>query len=315
VITEEQANERVKGIGGSDVAAILGISPWQTAVDIWMVKTGRVPVGAVNNRQMRYGNFIEHFIAQEYEAETGEKTQRYQPTIIDRDNPVFRAHIDRLIVPEGKLRVSVTGGKIRTHKMLEIKSTRSAEGWGESGSTVIPAHIQAQVAWCLMLTKCQTAGVAVLIGNSDLRVYQLHRDLEIEEMLRARMGEWWNRHVHQGIMPEPTCENDVKLLYPQDAGKVIAPTPEIVDAVMDLKAIEDMITKNEADAETVRTRIKSFMADAAEIEGLATWKTQTAKRFDSVKFRADNPDLCEAYIKESTSRVFRLKKSKEVVPV
>jgi predicted phage-related endonuclease len=41
-ITEAQLARRVGNIGASQVAAILGVSPWSNSTDVWYEVTGRV---------------------------------------------------------------------------------------------------------------------------------------------------------------------------------------------------------------------------------------------------------------------------------
>jgi hypothetical protein len=35
---------RKRGLGGSDIAAVLGVSPWQKPMDVWLSKTGMVGI-------------------------------------------------------------------------------------------------------------------------------------------------------------------------------------------------------------------------------------------------------------------------------
>ena len=53
--------EREKGIGASDVAAILGLSPWETAYSLWLKKTHQVEPEP-ENEAMLMGHLLEEVV-------------------------------------------------------------------------------------------------------------------------------------------------------------------------------------------------------------------------------------------------------------
>ena len=62
---EQWLLQRRAGLGGSDIGAILGLSPFRTPVDVYLEKTGRAPANE-ETLQMRFGTYAEEFVAQEY---------------------------------------------------------------------------------------------------------------------------------------------------------------------------------------------------------------------------------------------------------
>lgn len=83
-------------IGGSDVAAVFGVSPWVTPLELWMVKKGRIKNPAkLNENQLEMGHFLEPIAAHFYEKRTGNRvtddTYMYQHA----DFPYALADIDR----------------------------------------------------------------------------------------------------------------------------------------------------------------------------------------------------------------------------
>ena len=56
---EQFLRERRSGIGGSDVAAILGLSRWKTAYQVWQEKTGRAAIDEGDNERLHFGNVLE----------------------------------------------------------------------------------------------------------------------------------------------------------------------------------------------------------------------------------------------------------------
>ena len=281
---QQWLEERRKGLGGSDVAAILGLSPWRSAVDVWLDKTGQTPLDDEPSLAMEFGSYAEEFVARQYEARTGRKVQRYTAMLRHPDHPWMLGNIDRLVVPEGAKRASHRR-EIRTDTLLECKtaSAYAASSWGPDGTDEVPDYYACQVAWYLALTGCRHGDVAVLIGNSDFRVYRLERDLELEEMLIARAGEWWERHVVKGEVPEPQIDTDARKLFKKDNGAAVIADGEVLAAVEELRGIRAKLKELEEAEKRARARIEAVMGEAAVLEDaagrvLATWKAAKDSR-------------------------------------
>ena len=272
--------ERMEGLGGSDIGAILGLSKYRTPVDVWAEKTGRVPPQE-SNLQMRFGTFAEEFVAQEYSAATGLKVQRFNPMLRHPTAPLI-GHVDRLVVPEGQ-KVASHKSEIRTDRLLECKTANAfaafnAEEWGEAGTDNVPTAYLVQVATYRILTGCQYADLAVLFGNHDLRIYHLLRDVELEQMIIAKASEWWQRHIVADVAPEPVCDADVKLLYPKSvAAKTIEANEELLHKLAVMREARAQMANYEAIADAAALSIKTSLGDADALvwqgETLATWKS------------------------------------------
>lgn len=95
---EQWLRERKKGIGGSDVAAILGLSKWKSAYDIWVDKTTDVLQEEYSNESIYWGNVLEEVVAQEFSKQTGFKVRRNNKILQHPEYYWMRASIDRKIV-------------------------------------------------------------------------------------------------------------------------------------------------------------------------------------------------------------------------
>ena len=78
---------RRNGIGGSDAAAIMGLSPWRTAMDVWLEKTGEFTRDDEENEQMYWGTVLEAVVAEEFTRRTGLKTRRRNAILQSRKYP------------------------------------------------------------------------------------------------------------------------------------------------------------------------------------------------------------------------------------
>ncbi len=253
---------RRAGIGASDIAAVLGISPWKTPLQLYLGKRGELPPQE-DAPQLRRGRLLEPVVLEFYTDETGHAVTRQQEHIIGAE-PWMMATLDGFDV--------VSAGPVEAKTVNAF----AARDFGEHGSDDVPLHYAAQVHWQMMLTACDRGYLAALIGGDDFRVFELRRDRDLEGMLIARAGEFWRR-VQTGAPPEPICDLDVKLLYPSDAGASIVATPEMLqwcEAMSEAKQAE----KNAAShVELNAFRLKAAMGEASTLLGpdgkpVATWK-------------------------------------------
>lgn len=273
---EEWLAERRTGIGGSDAAAVLGLSPWATPLTVWLDKTGRAEPKD-ETESMRIGTELEDYVARSYSRETGRKVQRFTKTVHDG---CLLGNFDRLVVPEGK-KVASHGATVRTDTLLECKTT--SRSWDDG----VPIHYQIQVQHYLGLVPCLAfADVAVLfLGRKQFGVYRLVRDEAVIARMQGQLREWWERHVVRGEMPKPTCEGDCRLAWARsNPGKRVTATAEQERIVDEYRAALADMDEAKARADGLKGEIAVAMEDAELMESadgtaLVTWKS--AK--DSVK--------------------------------
>ena len=283
---EQWLLERRAGLGGSDIGAILGLSPYRTPVDVWLEKTGRAPANE-ETLQMRFGTYAEEFVAQEYSAKTGFDVQRFTTMLHHPVAPVL-GNVDRLVIPIGA-KVASHKKEIRTDRGLECKTANAFAAsndteWGEEGTDAVPASYLVQCATYMALTGCQLWDLAVLFGNQEVRVYNLRRDMELEQEIIARSSEWWDRYIVADVAPDPVCEHDIKRLYPSDNGGVVEANPktlELIARAVELKAqIDALETELNGDKKAgsigVIGSLKAYMGEASRLilgnSDLITWK-------------------------------------------
>lgn len=275
---EQFHTERLTGLGGSDMAAILGLSKYRTPVSVWLEKTGR-EAPQDSNMAMRFGTFAEQFVAEEYTASTGRAVQRFNPMLRHAEYQMVIGHVDRLVIPEGAKRAAHQR-EIRTDRLLECKtaSAFAASGgeWGPAGTDEVPAGYLVQCATYMALTGCQYADLAALFGNAELRVYALRRDMDLEQEILRRAAEWWKKHIEADVAPEPQSEADVRLLYPRDSGMEIEATDEIAAVHEILINVRADINALEEKEQQARDDITAYMGEASALRYagnlLATYK-------------------------------------------
>ncbi|KSQ33864.1 endonuclease [Pseudomonas aeruginosa] len=292
-------HDRSKLLGGSDVAGILGISPWRTPLDVYLDKvqprTG--PVDPAKQKIFTRGQRMEPYVIDLLAEETGLKIIGRGNRYRDQQHDFMAAEID---------------AEAASGENIEIKTVSpfKAKDWGEVQTDAIPVHYTAQAMHGLMVTGRQVCIFGVLIGGDDFRVYRVERDDETIAAIREKEVEFWGR-IQRLDPPEATAVSDILRLFERDAGTSIEADGKVVEVFNHLRELKAKAKGLEYEIESAEERIKLFMQDHAQLtvngKSVLTWKSQTTNRFDQSAFKEAHPALFEQFKKTSESRVFRLK--------
>lgn len=328
----EWLKARRSGIGGSDVAAILGMNRYKTKVDVYEDKIATDVPEDTQSQAAYFGSVLEDVVAQEFSKRTGMKIQRVNTMLRKGDDGWMIANIDRAIVnPEIAGRVYVydearqieTRRQISTDMILECKTASSfiADQWGPSqedeivsGKTVtehkIPLYYETQVQWYLGVTGASVCFVAVLLGGQDFRIYRVDRDDDVIEALREQCSKFWHENVLANVPPAPAIKEDVARIFPTDNGEMIEASNDVAADIGELRNLQEQIKTLQDAQDVVKDRICAALGDKTGFtiagEKACTYKAQTSNRFDSTRFKKAQPDLYNEYTKTTTTRVFRL---------
>ena len=286
--------QRQKGLGGSDIAAIIGLSPWTTPIDVWMQKTGRA--GAKEETAaMHWGHNLESVIADEYARVTG-----------------------NMVMPGVHLvngcRVGNTDGMVPGQKrILEVKTASpfAAKDWGEPGTDEIPEYYLTQVQWYLGLLpedEYEGADVPVLIGGNDFRIYKVDRNPDLISQLTEYGETWWKKYVDTDEAPptDGTVE-DLRsriLLHPADDGTMLASTADIDSLARELAEAREAMKGAEAQVEALELQLKNIIGDSSGIKGSdwsCTWKASKPSRKTDWEAACMKAGVSPAIIDECTS--------------
>lgn len=297
----EATMDRTKSIGGSDSAAVLGISPWKSPLELYLEKIGELPP-VDETEAMRWGTILEEPVAKEFEARTGKRVMRVNRQLVHRDHPFITAHLDRRVAREPAL--------------LEVKTTNVfARDWGEEGTDQVPEHYLAQVQHYLAVTGYQVAYVAALVGGQTLKLYTVPRNETLVEAIVDAEVRFWKQHVEPRVPPEPRTSAEASALWRNAIGRAVEATEEVAAMHRILVDTREAIKKLEAEKDYMELQLKAVLQDADQLvhEGktLVTWKNVTAKKFDAKAVQAAMPDLTSRFTKETTYRRFVVKEDKE----
>lgn len=292
---------RAKSLGGSDVGALLGLSKYRSAVDVWMEKSGK-EIAVRDSLPLRFGQFAEEFVASEYALSTGLSLGSHDAAVIHPEYQYMHGHIDRFVL-DGNLPLINGDGKITASRILECKTANpfAQSEWGEVGSDQVPLSYLVQCVWYMMLTNIDRTDLAVLFGNADFRIYEITRDLELEQMVLERAITFWEDHVLKDIHPPASSESDYKTLFGKSTlSKSIEAPAQTYELIKKLKSLNEQVEQYEAEISQIKQSIMGRMQDAEILtfdgQTLATWKSpKPSFRLDAKRLTEGHPDLVHQY--------------------
>lgn len=291
---------RRQGIGGSDIAAILGVSKFKTALDVYLSKTTDQP--EQKGEHLYWGHALENPIIDRFIRDTGANVIR-QPEM--RRHPDYEwaiANADALITNSDTIEA-----------ILEIKTSSAFKSreWGADDTDEVPIEYIAQVQWYMWIYDVQEAYLAALIGGNQYRQYHITRDDELIAVLAEKAQAFWQNHVIPRIPPNPQDGADAQKLYPSDNGDTAEADSDTLTAYAELRELKaqekELKAQIAAKEDLLKIKIGSYSAMQTNGNTLFTWKAQSSSRFDSKAFQAAHPDLYRQYTKQSETRVLRLK--------
>ena len=299
---------RKAGIGGSDAAAVLGLSPWRSPLDVYLDKTGR-SAPQEETDAMYWGTKLEDLVANKYSEMSGNEIRRVNSILRSEKYPCLIGNIDRAVcVEKGKL--PVVRGQFRTPKILECKTARTKSAdWGESGTDQIPDYYLVQVMHYLGLTGCESCDVACLFLDSrKFEIFTVMADKDVIEGISTRLEQWWEEHIIKDIPPPPRSIADVEKLFKRSANVEITATEEIESIAREyalLKRQEANVVKALGEA---KEKIAVYMGEADTLVGidgkpLITFKTGKDRSKTNWEAVAKAAGATEAQIAANTATI------------
>ena len=303
---QEWLEDRRKGIGGSDVATVLGLNKYKSVYQLWLEKTGQVEVTSAQSEAAYWGNTLEEVVAEEFSKRTGKKVRRRNRVFEHSKYPFLRANIDRDIVGE--------------NAVLECKTANQylANEWEEDE---IPIQYICQVQHYMNVLNLDYVYFAVLIGGQKFIWKKTERDQELIDMITEKLVEFWTENVEKGIEPAidglkatsdfltqrylDTEDNQTELNAVFDEN-----IANLARLKSDRKIIDENITLLEN--ELKQALGKSDATIGITPNNIVSWKKTQSKRLDKKKLIEKYPDIAadEDIYSISTTKRLTIKKMK-----
>ena len=291
-INAQWVEARKSGIGGSDVAAIMGLNKYSSPLEVWLVKTGKQQSPDLSgNQAVEWGNILEDVIAEKFKEAHADDYDVYRKNamLVSKERPWAFANLDRVVIDR----------KTKKKGVLEIKTVGMyrASDW-ENG---VPAYYLTQVTHYLSITGYDFAIVAVLVGGQDYREFYIERDADDIKAVNEYVDTFWHEFVETDTPPAligNSSEADALL----SLHSVPDSTYEsALDADIDLERLQEIkaeIKRLETEKAKIENNIKALIGDAKGIEtesSRITWVRSEANKIDAKALTAEAPELAKKY--------------------
>ena len=294
---ESWLNVRKQGIGSSDAAAAVGLNPYLSPLELWMIKTGRdkdlpKPDPFDEASPIYWGSLLEPIVARHYTKHTGRKVRRINAVLQhpDPDKSWMLANLDYTVSGSDEVQI------------VECK-TAGFHGtflWRDG----VPEYIQLQVQHQLAVTGKAAADVCVLVCGQEIRIHRIERDDELIAKLVELERQFW-RYVESDTPPpadgSESSGKALRYLFPQDAGNTLDLSDDIHLSVAfaDLVQVRQEVAAKQEKEEVLKQRIQQRMGDASRAifaTGSVSWKrSKDSLTLDTGKLLKDQPDLLQRY--------------------
>lgn len=288
-------NDRTKYIGGSDIAAVCGISKYRTPYQVWLEKVGRGEE-IQDNRYMYWGRKLEQTVINEFCKRTGLTVSRQQDFVTNEKHPFLGSTIDGFIESENAI--------------VEAKTSSRGDGFGEDGSDDMPIDYILQCAHNCNNINASKVYVPVLIGGNDFRILIYTRNGTLQNKIEFKAVDFWGRYVVPQVPPQITTLEDVKSLYPLAiSNSTIVAENQIESLYYEILEHEKRKSIIEEEVEALKVKILDYMKDNEVLlsnDGtkLCSAKNVEMQMFDSKKFKEKAPDLYNQFLRMKKYRRF-----------
>ena len=303
-------------VGGSDVAAIFGVSPWTTPLELWNIKKGRMkPPKKANANQLEMGHLLEPIAAHWYAKKTGNivtvDTNLYQHA----DHPYALANFDRRF----------TRASDGEPGILECKSCtfHKSDEWADGA---IPLYYELQLRFYLAVADVEIGSFSAIWGNNpdnDLAMPDIARDRAKEDMIFERLDEWiWSLENDKpptmaGVAPKLALESLARIMGPSTKGlptiefsskyepslrKIALLQGKIADCNAEIKTYEKEIEAHSVRIAEVMKNHEHGVLETTTDKLLIDFVTRTSKRPDSKALKEKYPTVYEDVLSTSQSR-------------
>jgi predicted phage-related endonuclease len=255
-------------LGGGNIAAILGISPFSSPLEAYLQITNTETREITKEKQDFFDNrkALEPWAEERFTHKTGLRITARNVRYTDAEFDFMRAEID--------FEADGCNGETKTVE------PRAYAHWGRpQDDEEAPAYVVAQAMWGMGVHPVEMCYVNALIGFDDHRVYQVHRNDELIAKIRRTACSFWKHNVLARRQPAPTTIEDLKFLYGRGTTRVQEIDKEHLPVLQRLIGIKSEMAALANEKELAELKIKTHMKDATSLtlRGIekASWKPRT----------------------------------------
>jgi putative phage-type endonuclease len=289
---------RLQGLGGSDVAAAAGLSPWTTPYQLWLEKTGRADPepDPASLERMRWGTLLEPVLLREWDDRNPEHILTGGAGLYaDAEYPWMLATVDGLAWNPDQTLAGIVEAKTGSHRALSA--------WADEET---PVYYVTQVQWYMRILGAPRAFVCALLDTNTYVERVIERDDDLIRDLVDVAAEFWSCVEHDEPPPVDGSEATRRTLVRAraNAGEVVELDRSWLKELDHRAELTETITLLEAERALIDNRVRAAIgaAEVATVDGRqvathrAPGKPSRSCAYDV--FAAEYPDLYGQYVTE-----------------
>ena len=291
---------RKEGIGGSDVAAVMGLNKYMSALKLYKIKTGALEEDLSDNVFIKKGKDLEYLIRDKYVGpymyERGYLVRHPEFMIVNKNVPWLQANVDGIAVPMDENRQHFSENII-----IEIKwvSEYAEQNWFGEEYCGVPANYYAQVQHYMVVTGAKKAIVCALFDSDwSMHYFEVPYNAAFISKLVLDSHEFFYGNVRGGIEPKPKASMDKA--WTAEALKKLPDTLEESDEMTELCAeyqYKKGIAKSLSDECTeMLDKLVQMHLNGKKPVG---WKFKMSEcattTLNATKLKAERPDIYDNY--------------------
>jgi putative phage-type endonuclease len=321
---DEWLHARTLGIGGSEVAALIGVSPYSTSWDVFKAKVtnegtpaylGEEPISGpkiraellTDNPIFEWGHRLEEAIALKVADELGG---------VHRPGGGVYQHLDHPVAIVTPDRVLTKPRSWKPQALIECKHSGDTDPWDED---VAPIHYQVQAQWQMGITGLKTCYLGCFVLNFERDFFLIRVDFDEKwfgELVEVAEN-FWRDHVLTGELPEhdyahPRTTEILKEQHPRAVLESVQwddEAREWIEQYLDAKRRVDEAT---AVLEERKNWLRFHVGDAGAAyigdDKVVSYPEVVTRKISATKLRENFPEVAEACVVTSSHRRMTVKR-------
>lgn len=282
-------------IGGSKVPVIMGVSKYQTAVELWLEYCGINEREPEFNEAMRWGLELEPWAIRRFEDEFAFKWEECEFTT-HPDYHFLGGHPDGLLKNSEGLYVGIYEGKTTT-------TSRFTNG--------VPDDVYWQCQHYMLLVDMPVTWLWVCeLHNQRFYHYEINANEDAQAQMVTECQKFWNC-VQSKTPPAPQKSTDLVLLFPEPREGSLQGTNQQSEWVERIEELRDLIGPLDEERKALEEQLKLSLGDYAKLETgdhAVYWTPVKTSRFNNAAFKKQHPELHSQFQTDSYYRRLNIKR-------
>jgi putative phage-type endonuclease len=264
-INDRQAwlRERLRDVTSTEVSALYGLNPYQTAFELYHRKKDQVVEEIEPSERMRWGSRLESAIAHGVAEDQGWHISKMD-LYIRRPEHRLGSSFDFEILDDND-----SGFGLLEIKNVSERSFR--EHWQDHGqdALIAPAHIELQLQHQMLVSGRPWGVIVALVGGSEARIARREADPAIWDSIIATVAAFWKR-VKAGNAPAIQTDADVQFALRRlhalaNAGEEVDASEEVERLLDEYEAVSKAIKQHEQQRDWIKAQILERVGPASRV--------------------------------------------------